>query len=125
MKVVENFHIVPVGHDGYPAPDLASPPVKGQAGDIYLTQSSERTSYQEWIRAGDEWVQVGETLSPEDEVDRLKKERVNSVREYFRKKEYQYKKRKTYETATELHNLLEEHKSELYPVVQKMLENLK
>jgi hypothetical protein len=125
MKVVENFHIVPVGPDGYPAPDLASPPVKAQAGDIYLTQSSERTSYQEWIRSGDEWVQVGETWSTEQEVDRLKKERVDSVREYFRKKEYQYKKRKTYETATEISSFLEEHKAELYPVVQKMLENPK
>lgn len=91
MKAVEIFHIVPVGPDGYPAPDLASPPVKGQAGDIYLTQSSERTSYQEWIRAGSEWVQVGETWSPEDEVDRLKKERVDSVREYFCKKKEQHK----------------------------------
>lgn len=127
MKVVENFHIVPVGHDGYPAPDLASPPVKGQAGDIYLTQSSERTSYQEWIRSGDEWVQIGETWSTEQEVDRLKKERVDSVRDYFRKKEYQHKKRKTYETSIELHNLLDKLKvdPELYPVVQKMLENLK
>lgn len=42
MKQVESFHIVPVGPDGYPAPDQASPPVKAQAGDIYLTQSSER-----------------------------------------------------------------------------------
>jgi hypothetical protein len=127
MKVVENFHIVPVGPDGYPAPDLASPPVKVQAGDIYLTQSSERTSYQEWIRAGDEWVQVGETLSPDDEVDRLKKERVNSVREYFRKKEYQYRQRKTCETSKEISGFLDKLKvdPELYPVVQKMLENLK
>lgn len=43
MNQVEGFHIVPVGPDGYPAPDLASPPVKVHIGDIYLTPSSERT----------------------------------------------------------------------------------
>lgn len=127
MKVVENFHIVPVGPDGYPAPDLASPPVKANAGDIYLTQSSERTSYQEWIRAGSEWVQVGETWSAEQEVDRLKKERVESVRDYFRKKGYQYKKRKTYETAIELDNLLDRFKEDpdSYQVIQQMWEDMK
>ena len=127
MKAVESFHIVPVGPDGYPAPDLANPPVKGQAGDIYLTQSSERTSYQEWIRAGSEWVQVGETWSTEDEVDRLKKERVDSVRDYFRQKEEQHKKRKICEKATEIHDLLDKLKvdPEFYPVIQQMWEDMK
>ncbi len=83
MKQVESFHIVPVGPNGYPAPDLASPPVKAHAGDIYLTQSSAGTSYTEWIRAGSNWVQIGEPWSAEDEVDTLKRQRVNSVREYF------------------------------------------
>ena len=126
MKAVENFHIVPVGPDGYPAPDLASPPVKAQAGDIYLTQSSERTTYQEWIRAGSDWVQVGETWS-EDEVDTLKRQRVNSVRDYFRQKEEQHKKRKTYETAIGLHNLLDKLKvdPDFYPVIQQMWEDMK
>jgi hypothetical protein len=64
-------------------------------------------------------------LSPEDEVDRLKKERVNSVREYFRKKEYQYRQRKTCETSKEISGFLEEHKAELYPVIQQMCEDMK
>lgn len=100
MKHVESFHIVPVGPDGYAAPALASPPVKAQAGDIYLTQSSDRTTYTEWIRAGSNWVQIGETWSAEDEVDTLKRQRVNSVRDYFRQKEEQHKKRNTYEKFT-------------------------
>jgi hypothetical protein len=127
MKVFENFHIVPVGPNGYPAPDLASPPVKVNTGDIYLTPSSERTSYTEWIREGSDWVQVGETWSSDGEVDMLKKQRVNSVRDYFRQKEEQHKKRKTYETAIELHNLLDKLKvdPEFYPVIQRMWEDMK
>lgn len=129
MKQVESFHIVPVGPDGYPAPDLASPPVKAHAGDIYMTPSSDGTSYTEWIRAGSDWAKVGDmmTWSSEDEVDMLKKQRVNSVRDYFRKKEYQHKKRKTYETAIELHNLLDKLKvdPDFYQVIQQMWEDMK
>lgn len=127
MKQVEGFHVVPVGPDGYPAPDLASPPVKVQMGDIYLTQSSERTAYTEWIRAGSEWVQVGETTSDLSEVDMLKKQRVNTVRKYFRQKDEQYKRRKRYEAVTELVSFFEVHKSDpdLYPVVQQLWEDVK
>lgn len=127
MKQVEGFHVVPVGPDGYPAPDLASPPVKVQMGDIYLTQSSERTAYTEWIRAGSEWVQVGETTSDLSEVDMLKKQRVNTMRKYFRQKDEQYKRRKRYEAVTELVTFFEVHKSDpdLYPVVQQLWEDVK
>lgn len=127
MNQVEGFHVVPVGPDGYPAPDLAFPPVKVQIGDIYLTQSSERTAYTEWIRAGADWVQVGETTRDLSEVDTLKRQRVNSVRDYFRQKEVQYKRRKRYEAATELVNFFEEHKTDpdLYPVVQQLWEDMK
>ena len=121
------YHVVPVGPDGYPAPDLAFPPVKVQIGDVYLTQSSERTAYTEWIRAGSEWVQVGETTTDLSEVDMLKQQRVNSVRDYFRQKEEQYKKRKRYEAATELVSFFEEHKTDpdLYSVVKQLWEDMK
>lgn len=127
MKQVEGFHVVPVGPDGYPAPDLASPPAKVQVGDIYLTPSSERTAYTEWIRAGADWVQVGETQTDLSEVDMLKKQRVNSVRDYFRKKKEEYKKRKRYEAATELVNFFEEHKADpdLHSVVNQLWEDMK
>ena len=125
MNQIGGFHVVPLGPDGYPAPDLASPPARVQTGDIYLTQSSERTAYTEWIRAGSEWVWVGETTVKLSEVDVLKKKRVNSVREYFRKKEDEYKKRKRYEAATELVSLFEEHKLDIYPVVKQLWEDMK
>ena len=127
MNQVKGFHLVPVGPDGYPAPDLVSPSVKVQIGDIYLTQSSERTAYTEWIRAGSEWVKVGETTADLSEVDMLKKKRVNSVREYFRKKGDEYKKRKRYEAATELVSFFEEHNAdpELHSVVKQLWEDMK
>ena len=125
MNQLVGFHVVPLGPDGYPAPDLASPPARVQMGDIYLTQSSERTAYTEWIRAGSEWVQVGETTVELSEVDMLKKKRVNSMREYFRKKEDEYKKRKRYEAASQLIGLFEEHKADLYPVIQQLWEDAK
>lgn len=124
MIIEKSFHIVPVGSDGYPAPDLADPPVKAQIGDIYLTQSSERTAYTEWIRAGSDWVQVGETTADLSEVDTLKKERVNRVRDYFRKKKEQHKKNLRIEAATELINILEEHKAD-FAASQLLLEALK
>ena len=112
--------VVPVGSDGYPAPDLADPRVEVHPGDICLTQSSERTAYTEWIRAGADWVQVGETHEPESEVDMLKRERVNKVRSYFRQKEDQHNKRKRPEAATESVSFFEE-----YPAVQQLWEDMK
>jgi len=125
MDVVEGYHIVPVGPDGYPAPDLASPPASVHTGDIYMTPSRDRTAYTEWIRAGSDWVQVGETTTDLSEVDMLKTMRVNSVRDYFRQKGEQRNKRKRYEVATEIVSLLEEHKADLYPVVQQLREDSK
>lgn len=99
MNQVEAFHVVPVGPDGCPAPDLAIPPVEVHIGDIYLTESSERTAYTEWIRYGNDWVQVGETSADISEVDMLKRQRVNTVRDYFRQKKEERKKRKIYSTG--------------------------
>lgn len=95
MIQVEGFHVVPLGPYGCPAPDLASPPVKAQTGDIYLTQSSDRTAYTEWIRAGYEWVQVGETIADYSEVeeDELRKKRVANVRRYFKEQDLKRQRR--------------------------------
>ena len=76
MNMVDSFHIVPVGSDGYPAPDLADPPVKVDVGSICLTPSSERTAYTEWVYTGSDWVKICELPEPESEVDMLKRDRV-------------------------------------------------
>lgn len=118
--------IVPVGPDGYPAPEFASPPVQVHTGDICMTSSADRTAYTMWIRAGDAWVQVESRTSADiSEVDTLKKMRVNEVRDYFRQKGEQRNRRKRYEMTQEVVSLLEENRADLYPVIQQLWEDLK
>jgi hypothetical protein len=110
MNQVEAFHIVPVGPDGCPAPDLANPPVEVHIGDIYLTETPDHTAYTEWIRYDSDWVQVGETTADPSGVDMLKKQRVNAVRDYFREKEEEYKKRKRLQRVEDIKKYFNDRK---------------